>query len=161
MTPNSRIRCRFRRLTAASHPTTSTGAFVPGCSAWCATVRCVAIAGLLGLRLVPASRNSPGSVRSRSAFPLDVTSDVFRGNVPPFGTRLFSGTALGLSGALSPRSRKNRVAETPILAARRRSAFRTPLPKQVWVPAPESAPWPWEPGPSRGSARCALSRSGA
>src|SRR5487761_1198602 len=36
----------------------------------------------------------------------------------------------------------------PDSAAHRRSAFRTPLPKQVWAPAPESAVRPWEHGPS-------------
>jgi hypothetical protein len=73
-------------------------------------------------------------------------SDAFRLPESPCISLLFSGTALGYSVAL---------------AARRRSAFQTPLPKQVWAPAPESAAWPGEPGPARGSARCALSRSGA
>ena len=36
-------------------------------------------------------------------------------------------------------SRKDHAAGDPDSAARRRSAFRTPLPKQVWAPTPESA----------------------
>ena len=87
----------------------------------------------------------PACVRDERASSFDPSSEAFRRLEPLFISSLFSGTALGLSVAL---------------AARRRSAFRTPLPKQVWAPAPESASWPWEPGPARGSARCALSRSG-
>ena len=109
MAQKSRIRCRFRQLTTANDTTASTAAFLPNCSAWGSAVRCGISAGLLGLRLIPASRSSSGSVQSAWAFPRDAMSDVFRGNIPPFGTRLFSGTALGLSGALiTPRTQRSR-----------------------------------------------------